>query len=83
MSKFDLIHVLILQDINFGTPDQSKYSSVEVGSDFEVPLFIDNQSAEKRTVKLTVTLSSVYYTGVYRKNLKKEAFDVEVEPKSG
>ncbi|XP_067929729.1 protein-glutamine gamma-glutamyltransferase K-like isoform X2 [Watersipora subatra] len=63
------------KDINFGTPDQSKYSSVEVGSDFEVPLFIDNQSAEKRTVKLTVTLSSVYYTGVYRKNLKKEAFD--------
>lgn len=53
-----------------------------VGSDFDVPIQIENKSAEQRTVNITVTLSSVYYTGVTRSKLKQAIFSQTFAPGS-
>jgi len=44
---------------------------------------IKNTSDEKRSVGLTVTLCSVYYTGINKTKLKRERFAKELKPKSG
>ena len=43
-----------------------------IGNDFEIPIEIENTASYERTVNVTITLSSVYYTGVMRKQLKRE-----------
>ena len=78
-----LQNIQYLQDVKFGILDEDLFAAIHVGEGFDIPLSIKNQSSQQRTVFLTVTLSSVYYTGVYRKKLKKEAFEVVVGPRSG
>jgi len=68
------------QDVKFVTSDLDE---VYVGSDIKVPVKIQNESSETRTVHLAVTLSSVYYTGVTRKELRREVFDFVLEPQAG
>ena len=43
-----------------------------VGNDFEIPIEMENTASYERTVNMTITLSSVYYTGITRKQLKRE-----------
>lgn len=53
---------------------------VFVGNDFEVPIEMTNKSSSKRTVNMTITLSSVYYTGVTRQQLKREVHSTVLAP---
>ena len=49
-----------------------------VGHNFDVTIQIQNKSRLKRTVRLTLTCSSVYYTGVFRAKLKSDERVVEL-----
>ena len=54
-----------------------------IGKPLEITFNITNHSAEKRTVKLTLTVQIVHYTGVPGRVLKTESYDVEVPPEEG
>jgi len=54
--------------------------NVFVGSSFEIRVVIENESNERRTASLTVTLYSVYYYGKFKTKLKQKCFSIELQP---
>ncbi|XP_067932065.1 hemocyte protein-glutamine gamma-glutamyltransferase-like [Watersipora subatra] len=56
--------------------------NVLAGKDFDVTIEVENTSSDSRTVNLTATLSSVYYTGVTRTKLKQTDFLSVLVPNS-
>lgn len=55
-----------------------------VGDDIQVWIKMINKSSARRTVSGTITLASMYYTGVHYKDIKKIKIDERViEPGAG
>ncbi|ELU14710.1 hypothetical protein CAPTEDRAFT_122859, partial [Capitella teleta] len=64
------------------TFDLVDHNDTMVGKPFDVKMKISNQSSEERTVKMTLTVQVVYYTGVVACVIKKEAHSVKCKPKA-
>ena len=60
------------QDIKYDMEDDGP---VPLGSEFKVIVKAQNTSRFERTVNLTLTLFSVYYTGVTKRKLRSEIFN--------
>lgn len=67
------------QDMKFDLVDRE---DVMFGEPFTVSVKVSNDSKEDRTVKLTLTATNVYYTGVPVKAVKSESYDVKTKPES-
>ena len=53
---------------------------VVVGNNFEVRLKMQNQSRHWRGLSVTILLSTAYYTGVNRKQIKRLVQEVDIGP---
>ena len=53
------------------------------GQPFDVVLKVTNNSKEARTVKVTLTATVIYYTGVPVREIKSETYTVDSPPDAG
>ena len=62
-----------MQDVTFTLDMQD---DIMLGSNFDVSVMMQNNSREERTVKMRVTLQSIYYTGVKKSIIKSKKFNM-------
>lgn len=73
--------LLTFQDVEFNVDEKP---DTFMGEDIEVALKVKNNSKETRTVNGTLSLSSMYYTGVFYKQIEKLKLEnIVLEPQSG
>lgn len=57
--------------------DLVEKDQIMIGEPFDVTVTANNKSEEERTVKVTMTATVVFYTGVPVKVIKKETYNVK------
>uniref|UniRef100_A0A2R5LJF4 Putative transglutaminase/protease-like logues n=1 Tax=Ornithodoros turicata TaxID=34597 RepID=A0A2R5LJF4_9ACAR len=55
--------------------------SIEIGKPFDIVLSMQNQSNEQRTVNAVLSASSVYYTGISARKIKRERATFVLQPR--
>jgi len=65
-------------DVTFTLEDSEK---INIGEDIEIDMMVRNNSDEKRTIDVTVVLSSIFYTGAVSTEVKTEQFDAVINAK--
>ena len=63
--------------------DLIEKEQVKLGMPFNVTMKIENDSDEERTIKITLTSSVVFYTGVPAGTIKTEKYTVNAGAKAG
>ena len=63
--------------------DLVEKEAIMMGQPFDVALTAHNKSAEERSVKVTLTATIVFYTGVPVKVVKSETYNVKAPAGSG
>ena len=71
-----LMGIVWFQDVSFVVDMEDGQM---LGSNFDVIVKVQNHSRDKRTVKMRVTLKTVYYTGVQRAIVKSKKFQLELD----
>ena len=65
-------------DVDISPPDDAT-----IGADFSVAFLVRNKIHEKREVKVTATIFDVFYTGVIRRRVKGETYNIELDSGEG
>jgi len=73
------VYTVDVEDMTF---DLIERDDTQLGQSFDVTLKCNNESTEARTVKITLTASIVYYTGVPVKNIKSQSFSCKCPAKA-
>lgn len=68
------------EDVKFELHQQD---DILVGNPFDVVLKVQNKSRSERNVHVLVTLTAVYYTGVFKAKVKSKPFDLTLGPIKG
>lgn len=71
------IYQIKIEDMEF---DLMEKEQIMMGQPFDVKLKVKNNATEKRNVKVTLTATIVYYTGVPVTNIKSELYGAKVDP---
>ena len=71
-----LMGIVWFQDVSFVVDMEDGQM---LGSNFDVIVKVQNHSRDKRTVKMRVTLKTVYYTGVQKAIVKSKKFQLELD----
>lgn len=82
-SKGGLIHIYDLpkpgkEDVHFKLRDIDK---VMIGKKFQVIVDVENRSDEKRTVTSVLSASTVYYTGIIARKVKRARGTFTLKPR--
>jgi hypothetical protein len=65
------------------TFDLIDWEDTMIGQPFHVGLKVVNENTLKRTVKVTLTASVVFYNGVMARMIKSESYEVKIDGKRG
>ena len=67
-------------DVTFKLVDTDQ---LKMGEDLKIKVKVKNASSEHRTIGLSITLSTMYYTGVTAKKVKSDSYDVQLKAQEG
>ncbi len=68
---------MTVEDVNFSLDLREQ---VLIGQDFHISVWMANQSREVRTLKLSLRLSAVMYTGTPGRTVKAESKEIRLAP---